>query len=264
MSHAASNWAWDIPLPANEKLALLCLADYADDNDSCFPGQEKLAARMNCSIRTVGRVMKSLEDQGLVTRERRMNAIGQRTSDRYYLHRTDRPVVEQPDNPGRATGQSGSSNTTTVSDTKEPSEEPSERTVRRESGGNIDGLFDDAWFSWPNKNNRKGARAKFGKLAVRQFHGRVEELHKAIITHGEAYRATTETKFIPHLLTWLNRDGWNDPVPAPTANQPWNAPPKNMSAAERRRATLHDAIAQAREMDAQRAAQNLSAGELDR
>lgn len=266
MSHAASNWAWDIPLPANEKLALLCLADYADENDSCFPGQEKLAARMNCSIRTVGRVMKSLEDQGLVTRERRMNAIGQRTSDRYYLHRTDRPVVETPDNPGRATGQSGSSNTTTVSDTKEPSEEPSERTVRSNYAHDaLDVLFDTAWASWPKKADRKGARATFEKVIVKGIWTDDDSALMSVIARfGQAYRDTTDVKFVPHLTTWLNREGWNDELPALTANQPWNAPPKNMSAAERRRATLHDAIAQAREMDAQRAAQNLSSGELDR
>lgn len=86
MSVEAITWAWSVDgLTAPERLMLIALADYADDEWSCFPGQEKLATRVCVSKRTVIRLLQKLEAQGVIRRERRNRPDGSRTSDRFFL-----------------------------------------------------------------------------------------------------------------------------------------------------------------------------------
>lgn len=65
-----------IPGGATAKLLLLCLADYADSDWSCWPSQERLAGEVQVSVRSLNRHLGMLKDAGLVTSERRMD--GQR------------------------------------------------------------------------------------------------------------------------------------------------------------------------------------------
>lgn len=86
MSVKAITWAFEqtTTLPV-DKLILLALADYADQDGTCFPPQTNLAARGMCSIDTVQRVLKRLISAGLVTREKRYGSTGSRMSDCYRL-----------------------------------------------------------------------------------------------------------------------------------------------------------------------------------
>lgn len=65
-----------IPGGATAKLLLLCLADYADSDWSCWPSQERLAAEVQVSVRSLNRHLGALKDLGLISSERRMD--GQR------------------------------------------------------------------------------------------------------------------------------------------------------------------------------------------
>jgi DNA-binding transcriptional regulator YhcF (GntR family) len=86
MSVKALNWAFeqvtDLPV---DKIVLLALADYADQDGCCFPSQDTLAKRGMCSIDTIGRVLKRLVGAGMVERSKRYAATGNRTSDTYRL-----------------------------------------------------------------------------------------------------------------------------------------------------------------------------------
>jgi len=87
MSWKASAWAKTVKTgsPA-AKAILLCVADYADEDNSCYPGQERLADESEQSVRSVRRHLDHLETIGAITRERRFDAKGHRTSDRFILH----------------------------------------------------------------------------------------------------------------------------------------------------------------------------------
>lgn len=86
MSHQATAWAYkQRGLTAGRKFVLVALADFADEQWSCFPGQERLAQMTGQDVRSVRRHIEELERLGLLTRERRFLANGQRTSDRYKL-----------------------------------------------------------------------------------------------------------------------------------------------------------------------------------
>lgn len=79
-------WAFAQKVGGNEKLVLLALADHADEEWSCYPGMETLAAKASVSVRTVQNVLARLEEAGYLTRERRHSQnTGYRTSNRYTL-----------------------------------------------------------------------------------------------------------------------------------------------------------------------------------
>ena len=58
-------------LSSGDKMAFAMLLSYAWQNDSCFPGQERLAEDMGLSERSVRTNLKSLEANGLLKIRRR-------------------------------------------------------------------------------------------------------------------------------------------------------------------------------------------------
>ena len=110
MSWAASAWAKQVRTGnVTAKAVLMALADYADENHQCFPGQVRLAWEVEVSERTVRDTLKYLEAQGLIKRDRRYVG-GTRTSDLYTLAVGSEPLSEVPaDSAGKAdlTGKSG-------------------------------------------------------------------------------------------------------------------------------------------------------------
>jgi hypothetical protein len=87
MSIKAVTWALEqeIDDPISQ-LLLINLADYADKDHKCFPGQSLLAKRLRRSIDTVQRHLSKLEKSGHITRELRADAHGHRTSNLYLLN----------------------------------------------------------------------------------------------------------------------------------------------------------------------------------
>lgn len=92
--HAYAAPAWSAEQRVGDvgtKAVLLLLANYADEEFSCFPGQGKIAEETEQSVRTVRRQLERLEALGLIKREKRYDGRGKRTSDRYFLQ-IDRSV----------------------------------------------------------------------------------------------------------------------------------------------------------------------------
>lgn len=81
MSLEAITWAFRQPLTPSEKLVLLTLSDYADDENKCWPKQETLATRTGLTRPTIALKMKALEKRKLITRQHR-----QHSSDMTFLH----------------------------------------------------------------------------------------------------------------------------------------------------------------------------------
>lgn len=106
MSYRALNWAWEADLPMAQKFVLVALADMADEQETCFPGQERLGRMIGATDRTVRAALVKLEDAGLISRTQRRGSDGMRTSDRYSLHvnRKILPVVGSPEDYDNLTG----------------------------------------------------------------------------------------------------------------------------------------------------------------
>lgn len=100
MSFEYLHWAWKLDLGSAQKFLMVALADFADEEGSCFPGHARLAKMTGLSVPTVGRHIRALEDMGAFTRSRRPAKNGSgRTSDRYFLKLGWSPGGETVDEP---------------------------------------------------------------------------------------------------------------------------------------------------------------------
>lgn len=119
VSHAASNWAWawsaaliaqGKPFSHGELLVLIRVADHADHEGVCWPGERGLAKFVPLSERRVREWLGSLEAMGLLSRERQQRQKGRgRARDRILLaldFLPDDSSIDHPDASDRSTGRS--------------------------------------------------------------------------------------------------------------------------------------------------------------
>ncbi|MGI0120105.1 DnaT-like ssDNA-binding domain-containing protein [Zooshikella sp. RANM57] len=85
MSVKVSDWVFELPLTPTTKLVLLVLAYQADDEGVCWPSMSTIARRASCSIRTVRRHIRLLEEMQLLTSKSRGRSNGSRSSNEYQL-----------------------------------------------------------------------------------------------------------------------------------------------------------------------------------
>lgn len=85
MSVQAITWAYQQHLPMGCKATLVALANHADGDGVCYPGQVRLAQMIGCSERALRRYLQALEGAGMIERTQRRRADGSRTSDQYSL-----------------------------------------------------------------------------------------------------------------------------------------------------------------------------------
>lgn len=213
------NRVFELDLEPKRKMILLVLADHADADGYCFPGQARLARRTSIPERTLRRFLDALEQDGWFVRERRQGSGGERMTDGYRL---------SAKLAGGPTGQNEGAYRPTVAGSKEPSVEPP-TTPPTPSG--LEESFDRAWAAWPKKESRKVALSKWDNAAheylravrkgdvVHPFdsdlgsHNRFNLLAEIVIRFGQGYAAERAVKFTPMLSTWLNQEKWTDPLP---------------------------------------------------
>lgn len=95
-------------LPAGPTLVMVALADYADEDGTCWPSQEKIASRARASERSVRRHLTWLQGQGLVSVEHRWAQRGVGRSSRVssvYRLPVGKPWVPVQEGPRRDSGE---------------------------------------------------------------------------------------------------------------------------------------------------------------
>lgn len=86
MSAQAVTWAYKQNIsPPTAKFVLVTLADAANGEGYCWPGQQRLMQLTGMSERALRDQIKTLEVLGYIHRERRTRSNGSRTSDGYWL-----------------------------------------------------------------------------------------------------------------------------------------------------------------------------------
>lgn len=237
MSNEAIDWAYrQDGLSGTSKSILVALANKADTDHSCYPGQKMIAELTGLAERTVRKRLADLELGGLLKRERRFDGGGHRTSDRYVLcviptgisgqWHEEPPVSETtgtrdhrhevPSLPASGAVPTG---TTCRVNQREPTEETT-GTRPRITKSDISSFFAAFWKIYPRKVGKRGAQAEFERALKR---GAAEE----IVAGAERYRddPNREEQFTKHPSTWLHQDCWvDDPMPSrgPQRNDaPW-------------------------------------------
>ncbi|GAA4774434.1 hypothetical protein [Microbacterium gilvum] len=86
----------------------------------------------------------------------------------------------------------------------------------------LDTVFERAYKSWPKKTEKKKSAEKFKLLAKKHD---PEWLAEQVVKFGRAYTSTTEARYVPALVVWLNGERWTDDLPtaSPTViNTQWD------------------------------------------
>ena len=70
MSNVALTWAFKLPIFGAKKSVLIALADHADTDHECNPGQARLSLYAGVTERAVRNAIKALEHDGLIKKKR--------------------------------------------------------------------------------------------------------------------------------------------------------------------------------------------------
>lgn len=205
-------WVWHdqrtSELRGNQMLAMLALADVADDDGNCVfvrenaRSQNAMAAKARMSVATFRRATAELVEQGLLA--------------------VDRPT-HQSTNSYRIVMASAQSERSSAQSERSPvsgASAQSERFQRSPVSGatsyiRINGLdvpdaFDFFWLTYPRKVAKEGARRAFAKALQTTS----ADVILAGVRRFAADPNLPEKQFIPHPVTWLNRGSWDDePLP---------------------------------------------------
>ena len=178
MSFDAMNWAskQDCQNSTN-KLILLMLANYSDENDSSFPSYRHLASLCSCTERTAMRAIDSLIQMGLVKKEERYMKDGKQTSNRFILNRGDKIDTQ---------GMTKSTPNTI-------------RDIQRDYTED----FNQWWNLYPRRDGSKRKAFEIYKKIIDKEIS-ITDLYNVTNRFKQLMKGKEE-KFIPHATTWLNQ-----------------------------------------------------------
>lgn len=190
MSFQAMAWAVGQKLPTKEKIILLMMANYADENGKCWPSMNRLCDDTGMKKDSVIRAIKSLESLGLIETSRR-KVEGVNLPNNYHLKMQG--VVAHSDHGVVANSDKGSR-----SQRLEPINEPIKDSI------SID--FEEFWDLYPKKVGKLAALAAF-KRAVKICDPEI------ILDAAELFaeqRFGQDDKFTPNPANWLAQGRWDD------------------------------------------------------
>ena len=178
MSFDAMNWAskQDCHNSTN-KLILLMLANYSDENDSSFPSYRHLASLCSCTERTAMRAIDSLIQMGLIKKEERYMKDGKQTSNRFILNRGDKKDTQ---------GMTKSTPNTI-------------RHIQRDYTED----FNQWWNLYPRRDGSKRKAFEMYKKIIDKEISTIDLYN--ITKRFKQSMIGKEEKFIPHATTWLNQ-----------------------------------------------------------
>lgn len=181
-----------------EKLLLhLALADFANDEGTCFPSVRTLARKARCSeVWARKSIHEMIRDGNLEIIER---GLGRGNVNRYRLLNfveeeiTGLPLSDKGVTTEAQRGKSSASLTTTQNH-----QEPS-----------IDDQFIEFWKAYPRKVGKGKARVAFSKAMGRRDAPTMHDLLAAVVRYASTI---TDSRYIAHPTTWLNAERWLDEI----------------------------------------------------
>tara|TARA_R100001369_G_scaffold35619_1_gene60878 strand:- start:501 stop:1136 length:636 start_codon:yes stop_codon:yes gene_type:complete len=177
-----------------DKLILLILANYADDNNNCFPSLKTICTMTECSRSTVIRSLKRLETNDFIKIQERFATVEhnkRQTSNLYELR-----IGYQMDTPQCQI------------DTPPSVLEKPQLTNHNKPNYNIH--FEEFWKAYPKRpnDNKYGAYQKYCGIIKNK-----EITTERLLEKAKWFAKTQEnkdTKFIPHAKTWLTQKRFLD------------------------------------------------------
>jgi len=212
MSAKWTFWAWEVDIKtAPKKLALLQLANNADDDGKSWYAIAKMANACGVAERTFQRQIQSLENDGLLQVDRRNN--------RSCIYHLQDEMLITPKNEGdtltsggdRVTGQGDTLTDSGVSESRTILTIDTNNTPNKEVNSVIDDLFEQFWSAGMVKVNKKKALTMWKSAMKRSC--APERLAHILITDITNRLASNQFGFDKmHATTYLNGERWNDDI----------------------------------------------------
>ena len=195
----------DLKVKGNELLALLLLADKANDEGLSWPLMGTLAAQMNIARKSVQRILGGLTAKGLIESVPRFTESGRQTSNTYQIR-----IPQGGGQLGGAPLTGGGEGDSSEALGGDSSEAP--RTIKGNTNGKEKTIkpqdLEEIWERFPRKVG-KGKAIPAIEKALKTVD--VDRLKRAVSAFATIVkREKTEKRFIPHPATWLNGGRWSD------------------------------------------------------
>jgi hypothetical protein len=188
---------WEGSPYRGERLLLhLALADYANDEGTCFPSQRTLARKARCTEGFVRQAIKQMIADDLLMVERSPHGRGNTAL--YRLKPvTVKPVSVKPVSP--------------ETETRFPDEiAPITRTVM-EPSNTVEG-FDAFWSAYPRRVAKLEAQRAFARVMSGRDAPALDTLLEAVTRYAQA---RPDLKYVAHPATWLRQGRWADEIETP-------------------------------------------------
>lgn len=174
-------------LTPTKKLILILLANYADDQNTCYPSYKHIAKIVGLkTVKGIQKAIKEFEELGLLRIEHRILENGSYTSNKYHLMLGG--VISDP---------------TPIKDVRVGSQ----TTNNTKDNTKTNTQFEKFWELYPRKIGKKTAKQIFYKFDSKIIN---KVLHGTKCYANE--KINTEINFILHPTTFLRQERFNDYV----------------------------------------------------
>lgn len=202
MSFTAMAWASKQKVKSSsQKLVLLMLANYADDQDKCWPSKQTLAEMCCMSKSGICKIITQLEIAGFLVIEKRDG-----TSSIIRLNMGVHPVDRGCPRSGQGVSTQWTGGVHPV-DTILSINQLDDTIIGKDIS--VDLEFDEFWAAYPKRPNNPKTTAKKKYVKIRKQN----VSHETIVNAAKKYaamRAGEDPKFTAQAVTWLNQWRFED------------------------------------------------------
>jgi len=188
---------WEMDLKAVDKIILLALADYADDDGVCWPRQTTVAIKTGVSRQTVNQKMKQMESDGLLVRNDGRTILFPVIEDDISVKEPDMSRCQVDRHESQATRQECQVD-------RHPSKPSSNHQITPKDNFENQALL--IWAEYPRRVGKPDAIKKIVSALKK-------ENFEKLLSRTKLYADMTSNKerhFIPHPATWFNQERYND------------------------------------------------------
>jgi hypothetical protein len=207
MSIKALNWAFDQKTgsPIN-KSVLVLLANYADEKNRTYPSKEHIADKCECHPKTVQKVIKDLQEKGLIDIFRRSDSEQKRQISNVYILN----IMGEQRTPAGGAQDSREGSAGLHRGGAHDSPDPKEKILKKDTKD----YFEDFWNLYPpDKGSKQAARPVFEKKAEKYG-------AEFIITKTRIFGAYRRSRisegesptYTPRARTWLFQERFKDEI----------------------------------------------------
>ena len=192
MSWTALDWASKQKVGSStEKLVLICLANFANEKNECYPSHKKICEFVEIAPQTVIRALHSLRVKDFINVQARFQMTdggkNRQTSNLYILN-----IPPSQNDIGGDTIK-----------TPLPPSQNERQTYNKEPI--YSEKFEEFWKKYPRKDgSKKKAKESFIKIVKKVD---IEILLKSVEIFAKS-SSGNNIKYIPHCTTWLNQARW--------------------------------------------------------